>query len=74
MMWYNGGLGAEGKRPLGRHRHKWKNNIKLGFKKRDWETWTGLLMAQGGDRLQALVNVIMNPRVPYSVLVYSYLL
>jgi hypothetical protein len=39
----------EGKRPLGRRRHKGKDNIELGFKKRDWETWTGLIMAQDGD-------------------------
>jgi hypothetical protein len=31
----------EGKRPLGRPRHRWENNIKIIFRKWDVDVWTG---------------------------------
>jgi hypothetical protein len=48
----------EGKRPLGRPRHRWDDNIKADLREvgcggMDW-------MAQDGDRWQALVNMVMN--------------
>jgi hypothetical protein len=33
----------EGKRALGRPRHRWENNIKMDLQKVRWETWTGLI-------------------------------
>jgi hypothetical protein len=36
----------EGKRPLGRPCHKGNANIKIGFKKVDWEAWTGLILRE----------------------------
>jgi hypothetical protein len=41
----------EGKRPLGRHRRKWEDNIKLYLRKVDWGAWTGViwLMIGTGD-------------------------
>jgi hypothetical protein len=50
----------EGKRPLGRPRHIWEDNIKMdlqemGCRGRDW-----IKLAQDRDRWQALVNVAMN--------------
>jgi hypothetical protein len=33
----------EEKRPLGRLRRRWKDNIKIMFKKCDGEAWTGII-------------------------------
>jgi hypothetical protein len=54
----------EGRRPLGRPRRRWKDNIKMdlreiGFRDVDW-----IHLAQDGDRWRALVNTLMNLRVP----------
>jgi hypothetical protein len=38
----------EGKRPLGRPRRRWEDNIKMIFKKWDEEAWTGLLWLRIG--------------------------
>jgi hypothetical protein len=53
----------EGRRPLGRPRRRWEDNIKMnlreiGFGDVDWINW-----AQDRDRWQALVNTVMNLRV-----------
>ena len=55
----------EGKRPLGRPRHRWEdNNIKMDL----WEVGCGgvdwVELAQDRDRWQTLVNVVMNLQVP----------
>jgi hypothetical protein len=49
-----------GRRPLGRPRHRWEDNIKmdlreLGFGDVDW-----IYLAQDRDRWQTLVNKVMN--------------
>jgi hypothetical protein len=34
----------EGKRPLGRHKHRWDNSIKMDLGEVEWEgTWVGLI-------------------------------
>ena len=33
----------EGKRPLGRPRHRWEGNIKMVLQEVGWGTWTGLI-------------------------------
>jgi hypothetical protein len=33
----------EGKRPLGRPKYTWEDNIKLGFKEIDLKVWTGFM-------------------------------
>jgi hypothetical protein len=54
----------EGRRPLGRPRRRWEDNIKMdlreiGFGDVDWIHW-----AQDRDRWRTLVNTVMNLRVP----------
>jgi hypothetical protein len=54
----------EGKRPLGRPRHRWEDNIKMDLQEVGCEGTAWIKLAQGRDRLQALVSVVMNLRVP----------
>jgi hypothetical protein len=54
----------EGRRPLGRPRRRWEDNIKndlreIGFGDVDWIHW-----AEDRDRWRDLVNTVMNLRVP----------
>jgi len=54
----------EGKRALGRPRHRWEDNIKIGLQEvgcggKDW-----IDLDQERDRWCALVSAVMNLRVP----------
>jgi hypothetical protein len=55
---------SEGKRPLGRPRCRFVGNIKMDLLEIGWVDvdWIGL--AQDRDKWRALVNAVMNPRVP----------
>ena len=54
----------EGKRPLGRPRHRCENNIKMDLQEvgRGFGDWMEL--AQDRDRRRALVSTVRNLRVP----------
>jgi hypothetical protein len=52
----------QGKRPLGRPRHRWVDNIKMDLKEIGWDGMDWIDLAQ--DRMFALVNMRMNLRVP----------
>jgi hypothetical protein len=54
----------EGKRPLGRPRRRWVDNIKMDLREigRDGMDWIDL--AQGRDQWWTLVNAVMNLLVP----------
>jgi len=53
----------EGKRPLGRPRHRWEDNIKMDLQK--WDAGMDWIeLAQDRDRWRALVNAVMKLRVP----------
>jgi hypothetical protein len=53
----------EGKRPHGRPRCRWKDNIKMNLRELGWAMdWIDL--AQDRGRCRALVNAVMNLRVP----------
>ena len=54
----------EGKRPLGRPRRRWEDNIKMALEEvgRGCEDWMELV--QDRDRWRALVSTVMNFRVP----------
>ena len=54
----------EGKRPLGRPRCRWKDNIKMDLKEVVWEGMDWIKLAQDRDSWQAHVNVLMNLRIP----------
>ena len=54
----------EGKRPLGRPRHRWEDNIKMDFKEVGEGCGDWMELAQDRDRWRALVNTVMNHRVP----------
>jgi len=52
-----------GKRPLGRPRHIWEDNIKMDLQEVGWGMYC-IDLAQDRERWQALVNAAMNLRVP----------
>jgi hypothetical protein len=54
----------EGKKPFGRHRHRWEDNIKMDLQEVGWGGMDWLELAQGRDRCWTLVNVVLNHRVP----------
>jgi hypothetical protein len=54
----------EGRRPLGRPRRRWKENIEMDLREIGFGVVDGIHLAQDRDRWRALVNTIMNLRVP----------
>jgi hypothetical protein len=54
----------EVKRPLGRLRRKWEDNIKIDLQEMRCGSMEWIELAQDRDRWRALVNVVMNLRVP----------
>jgi hypothetical protein len=54
----------EGKRPMGRPRCRWEDNIKMDLQKVGCGGMDWIGRAQDTDRSRALVNAVMNFRVP----------
>jgi hypothetical protein len=54
----------EGKRPLGRTWRRWEDNIKMDLQEVDVGGMDWLELAQNRDRWRAIVNSVMNLRVP----------
>jgi hypothetical protein len=54
----------EGKRPLGRPRRRWVDNIKMDLREIELDGVDWIHMAQDRDQLRALVNTVLNLRVP----------
>jgi hypothetical protein len=54
----------EGKRPLGRTRRRWVDNIKWDLIEIGWDGMDWIDLAQDRDQWRALVNAVMNLRVP----------
>jgi hypothetical protein len=54
----------EGKRPLGRPGRRWMNNIKIDLTEIGWGGMGWIDLAQDRDQWWALVNTVMNLRVP----------
>jgi hypothetical protein len=53
----------DGKRPLGRPRRRWTNNIKIDFADTRWGGVDWIVLAQDRDNWRTLVNAVMNLRV-----------
>jgi len=51
---------SEGKRPLGRPRRRWEDNIKIDLQEVGCGDMDWIELAQDRDRWQALANVVMN--------------
>jgi hypothetical protein len=54
----------EEKRPLGRSRHRWVDNIKIVLREIGWDAMDWIDLAQDRDQWRALVNTMMNLWVP----------
>jgi hypothetical protein len=54
----------EGKRPLGRRRRRWEDDIKMDLQEVGCGGMGWIELAQDMDRWRELVNVVMNLRVP----------
>jgi hypothetical protein len=54
----------EGKRPLGRPRLRWLVNVKIDLRETGWDGMDWFDLAQERDQWRALVNTVMNLRVP----------
>jgi hypothetical protein len=53
----------EGKRPLGRPRRSWEDNITMDLRETGWEIVDWIHLAQDRDQWQAVVNTVMKLRV-----------
>jgi hypothetical protein len=54
----------EGKRPLGRPRRRWENNIKMDLREIGIDGANWIRLAQDRVQWRAFVNMVMNLRVP----------
>jgi hypothetical protein len=54
----------EGRRPLGRPRRRWEYNIKMDLREIGWRGVDWMHVTQDRDKWRAVVNTVMNLRVP----------
>jgi hypothetical protein len=65
LHWYRILVGKpEAKRPLGRPRRRWVDNIKMDLREIGWDGMDWMDLAQDRDQWRALVNTVMNLLVP----------
>jgi hypothetical protein len=55
---------SEGKRPLGRPRRRWVDKIKMDLREIGWYGMDWIDLVHDRDQWRALVNTVMNLRVP----------
>jgi hypothetical protein len=54
----------EGKRPLGRPRHRWEDNNKMNLRERGIDGTNWIRLAQDRVRRRVILNTVMNLRLP----------
>jgi hypothetical protein len=54
----------KGKRPLGRRKHRWEDNIRMDLREMGWEGMEQTNLAHDRDQWWNLMNTVMNIRVP----------
>jgi hypothetical protein len=54
----------EGRRPLGRRRRRWVDNIEKDLGEIGWDGMDWIDLAQDSDQWRSLVNTVTNLRVP----------
>jgi hypothetical protein len=54
----------EGKRPFGRHKHRWEDNIRMDLRQIGWEGVDWIHLVQDREQWWALVNTVMNFWIP----------
>jgi hypothetical protein len=54
----------QGKRPLGRHRRRWKDNMRMDLRETGWEGVEWIRLAQDRDQWWDFVNTVMSLRSP----------
>jgi hypothetical protein len=54
----------EGKRPLGKPRRRWEDNIKIDFHKAGCGAMDWIELAEDRDRCRTILNAVVNLRVP----------
>jgi hypothetical protein len=55
---------SEGRRSLGKHLRSWEDNIRVVLRAVGWEDVVWIHLAQDRDQWRAVVNMVMNLRVP----------
>jgi hypothetical protein len=55
---------SEGKRPLGRSRRRWVDNIKMNLRGAGWDGVDWIYIAHDRTQWRALVNTVLNLRIP----------
>jgi hypothetical protein len=57
----------EGKRPLGRPRHRWVDSVRMDLREIGWDGIDCIGLAQDRDQWRAPVNTVMSLRVQWNV-------
>jgi hypothetical protein len=52
-----------GKKIIGRHRHRWEDNIRIDLRKIGWQGVDLVHLAQNGNQWRAVVNTVMKLQV-----------
>jgi hypothetical protein len=54
----------EGKRPVGRRKRRWEDNIRMDLRETGWQGVDWMHLAQDRNQWRALMNTVINLRFP----------